>query len=113
MVRHHHALGWYTFRLQRKDLNIVPRGHDPIPNTDVKLLRDKLAKVIGIVGRHGRTIRGQGDQLVWPALERDWAVLKMETVGAEMSVFHRIRILRSGNATQLSRGRPDHRPSTS
>lgn len=34
-----------------------------MPNTDVKLLLDELAKVIGIVGRHGRTIHGQADRL--------------------------------------------------
>ena len=77
------------------------------------MLRDELTKVIGIVGRHGRTIRGQGYQMAWLALERDRPALEMETVGAEMPVFRRIKILRSGNAPRLSRGGPDHRPSTS
>ena len=84
-----------------------------MPNTDVKLLRDELYKVIGIVGRHGRMMREQGDQLVRLALECDRAVLEMGTVRAEMSVFRRIEILRSGNAPRLLRGGPDHRPSTS
>ena len=48
-----------------------------MPNTDVKLLWDDLAKVIGMVRRHERTIRGQGDQLVRPAPERDRVVLGM------------------------------------
>ena len=51
-----------------------------MPNTDVKLLRDELAKVIGMVRRYERTMRGQGDQLVRPALERDRAVLDMDAV---------------------------------
>ena len=34
-----------------------------MPNTDIKLLRDELAKVIGTVRRHERTMRRQGDQL--------------------------------------------------
>ena len=84
-----------------------------MPNIDIKLLRDELAKVIGIVGRHGRMIREQGDQLVRLALERDRAVLEMETVRAKMLAFRRIEILRSGNAPQLLRSRPNHRPSTS
>ena len=54
-----------------------------MPNTDVKLLRDELAKVIGMVRRHERTIREQGDQLVRLALECDRAVLEMEAVRAE------------------------------
>ncbi|MCE2508661.1 MAG: hypothetical protein J4G04_05100 [Nitrosopumilaceae archaeon] len=54
-----------------------------MPNTDVKLLRDELAKVIGMVRRHERTIREQGDQLARLALERDRAVLEMEAVRVE------------------------------
>ena len=49
-----------------------------MPNTDVKLLRDELAKVIGMVRRHERTIREQGDQLARLALERDRAVLELD-----------------------------------
>ena len=49
-----------------------------MPNTDVKPLRDELARVIGIVRRHGRTMREQGDQLVRLAPERDRAVLELD-----------------------------------
>lgn len=61
-----------------------------MPDTDIKLRQDELAKVIGMVRRHERTIREQGDQLVRRTLERDRAVLErdrsklwMETVRAE------------------------------
>ena len=54
-----------------------------MPNTDGKLLWDELAKVIGMVRRHERTIREQGDHLVRLALECDRAVLEMEHIRAE------------------------------
>ena len=66
-----------------------------MPNTDVKLLRDELAKVIGIARKHELTIREQGDQLVRLALERDRAVLEtyqarlgMGSVRAENEEHH-------------------------
>lgn len=40
-------------------------------------------KVVGIVRRHEHMIREQGDQLVQPAHERDWAIGGMETVRME------------------------------
>lgn len=54
-----------------------------MPNTDVKLLWDELAKVISMVRRHERTICEQGDQLVRLALERDRVILEMEHIRAE------------------------------
>ena len=49
-----------------------------MPNTDIKLLRDKLAKVTSIIKRHERTIREPGEQMVHLALECDRAVLELE-----------------------------------
>ena len=87
-----------------------------MPNTDIKLLRDELAKVIGTVRKHERTIRQQGDQLVRLALERDRAILEMETVRAENEDL-RARLAEYGQVpsrrTTTSTRRPvqeDHHP---
>lgn len=73
-----------------------------MPNTDAKLLRDELARVVGMVRRHERTIREQGDQLVRLAHEREQAVLEldqaklgMESVRAENEKF-RARMAKYG-----------------
>lgn len=68
-----------------------------MPNTDIKMLRDELAKVIGTARRHERTIRQQGDQLVRLALERDRAVLEMGTVRAQSKDL-RARLAEYGQA---------------
>ena len=47
------------------------------------MLRDELSKVTGIIERYERMIQEQGEQLVHLTLERDRAVLEMDTVGAE------------------------------
>ena len=49
-----------------------------MPSTDIKLLRDELAKVIGTVRRHEITIHKQGEQMVQLALERDRTVLERD-----------------------------------
>ena len=54
-----------------------------MPNTDIKLLRDELAKVIGILRKHERTIREQAESIAQLALERDRAVLELENLRAE------------------------------
>ena len=74
-----------------------------MPNTDVKLLRDELVKVIDMVRRHERAMREQRDHLVRLALERGRAVLEMEHIRAENEDL-RARLAEYGQAIGPARG---------
>ena len=75
-----------------------------MPNADIKLLHDELAKVTGVIERHERMMQELGEQLVHLTLGCDRAVLDLEQARLETDALRveneelRARLAKYGQA---------------